>query len=221
MSTLRIDIEKDTARPALRALRQGLANRVQLNRAAAEGMLPAVQLNLRHMADTNHNPFGVRSTFWNLMLSGTSAGTDDQGGYVAVPSPVGLRALGGTVVPKQSKYLAIPARAEAYGKSPKDFNDLTFILMPTGRFGQSAALVQTPLPDGTKTRGKKKIDAQGRRSIAAREQGGMVFYWLVPRATIPANPDVLPTKEQLASAATQGVSSYIGAIVKRGGGNVS
>jgi hypothetical protein len=205
------NVEKDEATPTALRLKAAAADRLSMNLEAAKGMLPVVQRSLNQMSLSNHNAFGVRDTFWKSMLSGTRFGADDEGGYVSTPRPVALRYFGGTVVPTNTTYLAIPARSEAYGKTPKDFSDLRFVLFASG----SAALVQTALPTGAKTRGRKK-DAQGRGSIDARAQGGGVFYWLVKSATINPDPDVLPTPEEIEAGAVRGVASYFRSA-RRGG----
>jgi hypothetical protein len=213
---IRIDVERDTATPMIRAAQNRLANKAQLNRAAAESMLPPVQASLRNMSETNHNAFGVRSSFWNQMLSGTYAGADDEGGFVSTPRPVALRYFGGTVYPAGATTLAIPVREEAYGKSPRDFSDLRLVKLGIGPSGGPIlALVQTPLGAGLKTRGKKTKDAQGRKSIDARAEGDGVFFWLVPSATIRPDPNVLPPMEELGVAAERAVVDYIGLTNRR------
>ena len=205
-------IEKDEATPMLRNVQRALSNPKALNRAAAEGVLPLVQGNFRAMAATNQNKFGVRSTFWNQMLSGTYAGADNESGYVAMPAPVALRYFGGTVVAKQSSLLAIPANAQAYGKSPRDFSDLRLQIMGRNKDGELAmALVQNQ-QQGIRYRKRKDGSTH---VIQGAEKGGDVFFWLVPSATIQANKDVLPADDKMGQAAEQGVVDYINLLVRR------
>lgn len=204
----RIDVEQDSATPMLHGMQKGLADRKKTNRAAVEAMLPLVQEHLLHMAQTNHNVFGVRSSFWNDMLSATHTSSDGDAGILSMPSAVHLRAEGGTVVPTEAENLAIPARTEAYGKSPRDFNDLRLIIFGSG----TLALVQQD--QQAIKYGRKHKD--GSRTITPGEvKGGEIYFWLVPEATIEGDPDVLPTEEELGEAAEQGVVDYIGLLSRR------
>jgi len=85
-----------------------------------------------------------------------------------------------------TKYLAIPARAEAYGRAPSEFSDLHF--QPTRRGG---ALVQN----------------------ISKEKGGtvasLVMFWLVPSVEQAPDPSVLPTEEQIQDTATSAMGRYL------------
>ena len=201
-----IDVPVDTARPALTRLRNKLRNPARLHKAAARGALPVLQEQFRENARTNKNKFGARGSFWNRMLSGTRVETDANAATLAMPAAIGLRVHGGTVEPVKSKYLAIPARKQAHGKSPRDFNDLRFVPL-LGR-GKGGALVQREQQkisykkDGTIGRGRK---------LGGRDKEGRlpVFYWLVPSATIQGDKTLLPTKAQLLAGAEQGLRAYL------------
>ena len=73
-----------------------------------------------------------RSTgFWQRMAGGTLAVATNEAATVRMPREVAQRYFGGTLYPTGGrKFLAIPARQEAAGKSPLDFPGLKFI--PTG-----------------------------------------------------------------------------------------
>jgi hypothetical protein len=214
-----LKVEYDEAAPQLEELRGALADRLGINRAIAARILVPVQLNFREMAMTNHNRFGARSSFWNLMLSGTYADANEQEAIVGMPAPVALRYFGGTVHPVQAHALAIPNRIEAYGKSPRDFPNLQVIPFKRSDGSQILALVENLsqlvkiLKSGRVRRGPvigfaDKADAQGR----ATEDD--VFFWLVPVATIAGNPAVLPTDEAILDAARGGFDSYISRFLR-------
>ncbi len=198
---IEIDITTDQARPMLDRLGLVLRSRKRVNRAVAAGALPVFQGRFRELSSSNRNPFGVRGGFWNRMLSGTRASADDDKATISMPGEMRLRYYGGTVTPKKGKFLSIPAREEAYGKSPREFDDLRFV--PTSRGGM---LVK-------RYRGMKKV--KGEKRIAGNRSAGNVFYWLVRSATIRGDPNVLPSGEVIRDAAIGGVQSYLERLVRR------
>jgi hypothetical protein len=181
---------KDNAAPAVARLAAKLGDRTSLHKAIAAGVLIPVQKQLRANAQSNKNKFGARSSFWNRMLSSTIAiGTGDAA-TVRMPPEMGLRVHGGTVKPKAAKMLAIPAVKEAYGKSPRDFDDLRW-----APYGQGA-LVQREQTRLTKSGGK------------GRTIGGRIFFWLVKSATITGNRDLIPSDATILEAVRAKIASY-------------
>lgn len=183
---------------AMTRLRQKVGNTEQMHTAIAQAALPALQKKIRANAATNKNRFGARGGFWNRMLSGTLAlGTPDAA-VLRMPREMNLRVHGGTVEPKKSKYLAIPNIKQAYGKSPRDFDDLRFI--PLWGRGGGGALVQ---------REQQKI-SYGQKGVRKGGQlGGQVFYWLKPSVTVNPNPDLIPKEPELMEAAARGIRYYL------------
>lgn len=58
----------------------------------------------------------------------------------------------------------------------------------------------------------------GRAVLARREKGGRltILWWLVPKAEIPADPSVLPPREELEKAAVRGAKLAIDAMEAAG-----
>lgn len=201
-----VDIQ-DEASPLIDAAGRAISDRSAAARAAANGALPVVQKNFTGLASSNVNPFGARGGFWNRMLSGTRVGVEGDAGFIAMPREVALRFFGGTVKPQKSKYLALPARKEAYGKSPRQMNDLRFIPFRSG----ARALVQN---DQTKLKfGRKRKD--GSRRVTGETIGGGVMYWLVESVTIRPNRAVLPTDAEMSAGAMRGVHVYVDTMIAR------
>ena len=100
---------------------------------------------------------------------------------------------GGTITPKEGKYLALPAIAEAYGKSPRLFDFLTF--RPGRRGGALVEAERTLLKIG-----RKKKD--GTRSVksAGEGWGGRVWYWLVKSVRQDADANALPSPKAIEDA---------------------
>jgi hypothetical protein len=192
----------DSATPALEKLAVAFDNSEAMNQAIAEAALPTFQRHFLQKADTNRNKFGARGTFWNRMISSTRATASDHAAIIRMPAELRLRSQGGTVYPKNAQNLAIPNHPDAYGKSPRDFNDLRFIPYASG----AKALVRRAQ---TKIRvGKKGIER-------GPEVGGEVFYWLTPSATINPDPTILPPLDSIQAAARQGLSDYVNLINSR------
>ena len=113
------------------------------------------------------------------------------------------RLLGGTIRPVKGEYLAIPARDEAVGKSPrKDFNDQTFVPRRNGQ----AMLVQTI---------KTEVDFKAKRrkgasvSDYARTTGGVVMFWLVTEVVQAPDPTVLPDDDLMQQIAYAAMDEFL------------
>lgn len=167
-----------------------------IHQAMASGAIVVVQDKFRANAATNRNPYGARGGFWNRMLAGTKAKADNEFAILRMPREIALRLHGGTVRPATTKFLAIPARKEAYNKSPRDFNDLRFAVLPVG----GPVLIQ-----GERT----KISFRKGKAVRGGMAGGGVFYWLRRSVTVRGDRDVLPTEAELLEAAGHAGEQYI------------
>jgi hypothetical protein len=99
---------------------------------------------------------------------------------------IAQRLFGGDIEPVNAKFLAIPARSEAYGKRPREFENLRFILFPSG----AGALVEKG--------GGKKANLEG-----------LVYFWLVKHVHQEPDPSVLPEESAMLDAAMANAQSYI------------
>lgn len=93
---------------------------------------------------------------------------------------------------KPTKYLTIPAIAEAHGKRAGEFSNLT---LAYGRGGRPYALVEAA---ATLVKSRKVGISPG---VVAKEKkktlvGGRVYYWLTPYVIQEGNPDLLPTEKE-------------------------
>lgn len=206
MSSLTLTIEINDASGAMKVPARTVEALREMRgaaRACAEGALPVYERHMRDLSGSNRNKFGVRGGFWNRMLSGTKAGGTDSSGFIRMPREVGARRYGATITPKKGKFLAIPARAEAYGKSPRQFNDLRFV--PTRRGGMLVKSEPTSGPSLTRS-----------QRIGGNKKGqGGAFYFLVPRAVIPANPAIFPADAAVLQAAGKAGLGWLQLQVRR------
>jgi hypothetical protein len=199
--TIQVSVD-DQATPRLRELYAALEDGREAHQYMADRATALVQRHFTALAGTNRNPYGARSTFWNRMVSGTAAQATGEAAFVRMPREIAQRYLGGPIEPKAGKtFLAIPARSEAHGKSPRQFDDLHFV--PTGP--EKGMLVQN---EQTSIRiGKARKD--GSRGVkAGREMGGLVMYWMVKSVWQDGDENVLPENDAFAGAAKEGLAAY-------------
>jgi hypothetical protein len=202
MSLLDIEVT-DGATPHMTALVQQLGNRRNLHARLgkfAEGELR----DYFEARDTEPNKSGWRALhFWGEIRSATSFSSADEEKATVLISDARFnqKVHGGTITPKEGKFLAIPAREEAYGLSPKTFHDLYFVALSGGR-GMLVQTLQTAL---TRFRtGKRKGEIR-----KTEERGGGVFYWLVKSVTQMKDERALPPEESFRGALLQQVSAYL------------
>jgi hypothetical protein len=133
---------------------------------------------------------GKRTNFYAQAGRSVQAPRNVSGGVVVSITNVGIaqRRFGGKIVAQSSKWLTIPATAEAHGKRAREFSDLHFELIG----GKYPALV---------------------RSI--EKKAGVVYFWLKKAVFQKADPSVLPPEGDLAAAATKAGLSYIARIGQR------
>lgn len=131
-----------------------------------------------------------------------------------------LRYAGGKVRPgrnasrhsgKPTRYLTIPAVAEAYGKRAGEFGNLRFRMVDIGGVGGigphgiSAGKVPALVEASAST---VKIGKRGVKQTGFK--GGRVYYWLIRSATFAANPDMLPSNEQFLDTVQETLNKLAG-----------
>lgn len=136
-----------------------------------------------------------KQNFWGRIRRATSL-TDAtaDGATVTIADPaIAAKVYGAEIRPyAPRKYLAIPAREEAYGIQP------------------SSGLI----PDLFVRRSK----TTGRPYLARREDDGSlrVYYWLARKVRVPADPDALPHEDDLGEAAGRRAMSWLRREMKGG-----
>ena len=195
-----IDIT-DRATPAV----EGARSELQLAGVKPEIGRAVVQLVQQHFLRLNRsraNPLGgPRSNFYAQAAQNTRYDVLTDGVLVSV-SQVGIRQRleGGEIVPRNVKYLTLPAIAEAYGKRAREFPNLSIMWRRIAGETRPVALVEATRP----TRGVKTDSA-----------GGKIFFWLVKSVTQKADPSVIPTDQELADTAVEAARVYFRALLGR------
>lgn len=166
-----------------------LSDAQKLNAAVGRGFERTLRRHFREL-DKRPNRRGWRkSHFWEKIAADTVfAGADDNRAVVSIGSDSGpkfaAKVFGARIRPKGGKkFLAIPAIEARYGVSPSslDKNELQF------RRTRKGGLLGQIRADGTM----------------------QVHYWLVRKADTPRDPQALPKKETVLSAAKKTISLYI------------
>lgn len=166
-----------------------LSDAQKLNAAVGRGFERTLRRHFREL-DKRPNRRGWRkSHFWEKIAADTVfAGADDNRAVVSIGSDSGpkfaAKVFGARIRPKGGKkFLAIPAIEARYGVSPSSLDKSELQFRRTRRGG----LLGVIRADGTM----------------------QVHYWLVRKADVPRDPQALPKKETVLSAAKKTISLYI------------
>ena len=173
----------------IEALQKRLSDAKGLNTAVGKAFEKTLRTHFRSL-DRRPNRRGWRkSHFWEKIAADTVfAGANESKAVVAIGNSSGskfaAKVFGARIVPKSGKkFLAIPAIEARYGVSPSslDKNELQF------RRTRKGGLLGQIRADGTM----------------------QVHYWLVRKTDTPRDPQALPKKETVLSAAKKTISLYI------------
>ena len=173
----------------IEALQKRLSDAKGLNTAVGKAFEKTLRTHFRSL-DRRPNKRGwKKSHFWQKIASDTVfAGANESKAVVAIGNSSGskfaAKVFGARIVPKSGKkFLAIPAIEARYGVSPSslDKSELQF------RRTRKGGLLGQIRADGTM----------------------QVHYWLVRKADVSRDPQALPKKETVLSAAKKTISLYI------------
>jgi hypothetical protein len=198
-----------------------------LNPVLARAARDTFRDNLQDLNASTQNVYGApKSNYYGNAAKGTSFHVEQDGFTISIAQVgIGLHYFGGTVeagkgisfaTGQPTKYLTIPACAEAYGHSASDFAGQLEIAW--GRKGPYALVIKEEIVPAVKGASKRYNKALGEKAAVAGVFGGQVImYWLVEHATIGANENVLPTDEELNDGLQTAVDQYVEALASQGG----
>ena len=213
---------QDNATPTIRKL-IGCMNPQAVNQVAGRSGANVMKSWLRDLESSRPNALGgARTHFWGKAASavGYEAGSDGATVYTAATGVLYQR-FGGTLKPsgrvssvtgKAIVNLAIPARAEAHGKVPSDFNNLIPLIRRRNGKPTAIALVEAESQDVTL--GKPRKDGT-RKVKRGQERGGGVLFWLVKQAQKDPDEGVFPPDDLIRDAVQLHVLDYIMRNVRR------
>ena len=178
-----------------------MADRPQRIIAGATGsVLKLLQQHFKGRQQEPNRLGGKKTNFWQAVYRSTQIGeVTDRYGMVVIGEPrFAQKVYGGTIqagkniskaTGKPTKYLAIPARAEAHGKTPSLMKDMELQFVPLKSGG--AALV---------------VKSTARR---LKENIGLVMFWLRRQVHQEPDPKALPDKDEIEAAALAGAEAEL------------
>lgn len=181
----------DNATPMLTAVTE----RVRPERLAAAVGRGVLLLVRQHFVGNGTNKQGWPSThFWARAAKATTLSTDAEG-VTVVCNQIGVRQryYGGPIKPVKAKMLTIPARADAYGKTAREFSDLQVkMLLDPATNRMRLALVEKAGTNVVKL-GRKRKDGTRSEKVVAQKTGLAPLYWLARKVTQKGDAGVIPS----------------------------
>lgn len=177
----------DQATPILAELHRELTDRTGLHKYIGAAGEAGTRLHIRKAAQARHttaSKLGARPTGYLTKRAELVEGRGDKAGAtVSITGAIFKRTFGPvTVRPVAKKMLAIPMRAEAYGKRPGEFSDL-FVF-------------------------KSK---QGRLFLARQAEPGKLHFLFLLKASVvlPQDRGLLPSEAQFGQLAELAARGYL------------
>lgn len=181
--SIEIDI-RDGASPTLLRIANSVAHRRPLN--AAIGKRGEIELQ-RHFTRRTSEPnkrgwTSPAGRFWERIRKTTVLSkVDEAGATVTIADPaMAQKVYGGVITPKERKYLALPAIAAAYGRSPLTQQQLK----PIVRFID----------------GSRRAVALGTIEGKGKDRKETIWYWLVKSVRQDKDEQALPPSDQFEAA---------------------
>lgn len=182
----------------------------RLHGVMAAAVAKQVREHLVGYSQDHPNKLGGKRTFFfrDAAMSTAHYATSAEGTVTVAKTGIRLQYYGGTVEPgrnpsskggKPTRFLTIPACAEAYGRRASEIPNLTVLF---GRKGPYALVEES----ATRLLGKGKSLNKGESYVVKRgdlkaARGGRIMFWLAASATVGPHPEILPLPGDMASAA--------------------
>jgi hypothetical protein len=182
-----------------------------LNDVVGESATREVQKNFTELDAARPNQMGGRRThFYADAGGGTSYRRVPDGAVVSiVKDGIRVRIMGtahlpgGAIRPVNVKKLTIPARAEAYGRSAREFDDLVPLYRRNAGRTEAFALAQAEAQPVSP--GKKRKDGT---TVRGKVRGGAIMFWLVSQSVQGPDPTVIPSDQRLMGAVHGDLDAY-------------
>ena len=205
----------DGVSPDLRAKLEGLQNTAPLMQKLGETLAKSVRAHFM-VRDKEGNAKGWPSRhFWTREGRANTALTyhNANEAVVTIASPaIYHKLMGGEVVPKRGRALAIPASAAAYAAGqPSAMNKDMLEFVPLNSGGLVGMLVERQHDVLRRT---KKGFRQG--GLASRK-GGAIWYWLMAKVTHKPDPRTLPEDAEAEAQVYFAANNYLAGIMSKTG----
>lgn len=209
--TIDLELRGETASGTLQALANQLADRKPLHAALGKRGEFELRGHFEKRESEPNSKGWPKQHFWSRIRTATAfASADAQGATVAISDPaIAQKIYGGTITPKEGKYLALPAIAEAYGHGPLNHHGLHPLIRRINGEVRATALVEN---DATPIKiGRKRKDGT-RKITPGAEVGGRVWYWLVKSVTQDPDARALPADADFRAALLDEAGDYFGRL---------
>lgn len=151
------------------------------------------------------------SHFYRQAADSVTTGAAPEGAVVSI-TQLGFRQrlFGGTIRPKNVRYLTLPAHPDAFGKRAREFNDLDFAYRVNPATGALQPCLIRRAQTSIRYRRTKGKDGVVRLKVAAvTSLQAEVMFWLVKSVSQPADPSVLPHGEQMSARAVGAIKTAL------------
>jgi len=171
----------------------------RLNRAVGKSATQRIQQHLEALDKVGNALGGARTHYYSDQAGDTKWYELNGGVLIGVGQPnkgLSLHYTGGDLGPenlRNAKMFAVPARAEAHGKVPGDFDNLVMLFGRNGPY----ALASAEDFEHTATKGKHKGELVATPAASQTHGAGGVLFWLTTHLHFEPNPDVLPTDQEV------------------------
>lgn len=211
--SLQIRIEvSDKATPALHAMHGKLTDRSGLNAYIATSAEAGTRQYITRIAASTHETaqrLGAAPTNYLTKRAQLTESTHNaDSATVIVSGAIFRRVLGPVKVEaRRSKWLTIPATAEAYGKSAREFNDLRVQFFGRGLMG----LVRAE---------QSVLGTRARRGFRAETQYGLgwkksqVLFWLKKSVVLPQDTTLLPDAQAYSEMGELAARAYLKKVTR-------
>lgn len=231
--SLAIQVEiRDTATPTLAAILAGLEPQ-RLNPVIGEAGSNVVRQHVAALSNRPNKLGGPSTRYWEKAADSTSWVEVGDGVVISVGGDrvpgLPLHFFGGDVYPGKSisrftgrptRYLTIPARAEAHGTTASEHGELVVLWGRHGPYALAAAsdylrVIRRGKRKGQLVTGVRKDLATNQREEASHGGGGVLF-WLTDHAHHEPDPTILPTEQKIRDAVVAAIEDYVDGLQSTG-----
>jgi len=165
----------------------------------AQASDPRAKYPIPGASSTGYWGAAAHSTYYDVDLDGIFVGNTQIG--------LEFRYLGGTITPRNKRYLTIPASPESVGKRAGEFDNLKFARVMNPNYGRVMnALVIGLSPSNPRVKRVKSFKGLAYQPGMSTPQ---VMYWLFRSATQAARPEVMPTMRQIGDTAANAMEDFL------------
>lgn len=206
---IEIDINDAAATSSLAAIIRNVSDRKPLH-GALGGWGERTLRDYFGRRESQPNKTGwPKQHFWDQIRSATALSKVDQEGATITinDSRLAQKVYGGTIVPGAGKkYLALPAIAEAYGRSPRSLTNLHPVIRFINGERRAVALAENKASEFKY--GRLRKDGTRRTIQTASVTGTGIWYWLVKSVTQSKDEQALPDEEGYRRGLLEETRSY-------------